>query len=133
MILMVMMLLILLIGTVCANTFNMIDVYNGAMPGISIISFIIIIIASFIFLSFIGVLLSAIFLGILFISAAFKSSGFLSKILMVLGIISIFKGFFFLKAKFAERIITWIAGQPPVFFRFAASVYILIGLIILLG
>ena len=58
-------LLIFLIGTVCANTFNMIDVYNGAMPGIGIISFIIILGASFLFLSFSGVLLSAIFLGIL--------------------------------------------------------------------
>ncbi|MHA1382601.1 MAG: hypothetical protein ACTSR3_02465 [Candidatus Helarchaeota archaeon] len=57
--------LIFLICTVCANTFNMIDVYNGAMPGVSIIAFITILGASFIFLSFSGVLLSMIFLGIL--------------------------------------------------------------------
>ncbi|MFX1449343.1 MAG: hypothetical protein ACFFCM_00790 [Promethearchaeota archaeon] len=58
-------LLIFLICTVCANTFNMIDVYNGAMPGIGIIAFIFILVVSIIFLSFSGVLLSAIFLGIL--------------------------------------------------------------------
>ncbi|MFX0133375.1 MAG: hypothetical protein ACFFDN_07015 [Candidatus Hodarchaeota archaeon] len=58
-------LLIFLICTVCANTYNMIDVYNGAMPGIGIISFIIIMGASFLFSSFSGILLSAIFLGIL--------------------------------------------------------------------
>ncbi|MHA1379872.1 MAG: hypothetical protein ACTSRG_16000 [Candidatus Helarchaeota archaeon] len=57
--------LIFLICTVCANTFNMIDVYNGAMPGISIIAFIVIIGASFLFFSFTGILLSSIFLGIL--------------------------------------------------------------------
>jgi uncharacterized protein YjeT (DUF2065 family) len=71
------------------------------------------------------------FLSILFITAALRTSGILSKILLVLGIVGIFKGFFFLKAKIAGRIIEWYGKQSLAFFRFFASLYILSGLIIL--
>ncbi|MFH1622637.1 MAG: hypothetical protein ABIA97_05925 [Candidatus Omnitrophota bacterium] len=75
----------------------------------------------------------AIFLGILLISAGFKTEGFLSKFLMLLGIIGIIKAVFFIKAKSAEKILNWFLKQPIPFFRFCASVQIAIGVVILLS
>lgn len=67
----------------------------------------------------------------LLIGVAWNSKGPLSKIVMVLGIIGVFKGFFLLKAKAADKIIEWFTNQPLIFFRLGASLYILIGIMIL--
>ena len=75
--------------------------------------------------------LITITLSICLIAAAWKTEGLLSKIIMVLGIIGIFKAFFLLKAKAAEKILQWFVKQPVVFFRFAACLQIIIGIIIL--
>jgi hypothetical protein len=75
--------------------------------------------------------LIVITLSIFLISAAWRSEGLLSKVVMVLGIIGIFKGFFLLKAKAAEKILGWFIKQPSIFFRFGASLQIIIGIIIL--
>ena len=77
--------------------------------------------------------LLAIFLGILFISAAWKSQGCLAKLLLVLGIIAIFKGLFFMKAKASEKVMEWFAARGLTLFRLMASVNIVIGIIILLS
>lgn len=73
----------------------------------------------------------AVFLGILFISAGLKSEGMLSKLLMVIGIISIFKGLLFLKTKAADKITEWVSNQPVLFFRIAALFNIILGIIII--
>ena len=75
--------------------------------------------------------LIVITLSLFLIGAAWKSEGLLSKIVMVLGIIGILKGFFLLKAKAAEKILEWFIKQPLTFFRFGASLQIIIGIIIL--
>lgn len=72
-----------------------------------------------------------IFLSMLLISAAWKTHGIFSKIVMIMGIIGIFKGFFLLKAKAADKILNWYVKQPLKFFRFGACLQILIGMIIL--
>ncbi|MBU0549507.1 MAG: hypothetical protein KKH80_02220 [Candidatus Omnitrophica bacterium] len=74
----------------------------------------------------------AIFLGSVFITAASKSQGAASGLLMILGIVAVFKGFFFLKSKGAQKITEYFAGRPIIFFRLAAAVYLALGLIILL-
>ena len=74
----------------------------------------------------------ALFLGFILIVAAWKQPGILSKVLMILGIISIAKGFFLLKAKVADKILEWFAKQSLVFYRLCACCHILIGATILL-
>lgn len=74
----------------------------------------------------------AVLLGALLISVGWKLQGFLAKMIIVLGIISIFKGVFLLKAKVADKMIEWFAAKPLIFFRTGACFYILIGVIILL-
>lgn len=77
--------------------------------------------------------LIAMFLGFLFINAAWKSEGLPARLFMVLGVIAIFKGFFFLKAKAAQKLMEWFCRQPPIFFRWAAACHIAIGISIILG
>lgn len=72
-----------------------------------------------------------IFLSMMLISAAWKAHGILSKIVMIIGIIGIFKGFFLLKAKAADKILEWYVKQPVNFFRFGACLQILVGVLIL--
>ncbi len=71
-------------------------------------------------------------LGGLFIGVAWGIPGIFGKILMVLGIIGILKGFFILKAKAAEKTIEWLRAQPLILFRIGACFYITLGIIILL-
>lgn len=71
-------------------------------------------------------------LGGLFIGVAWGIPGIFGKILMVLGITGILKGFFILKAKAAEKIIEWLSAQPLIFFRISACFHIVIGIRILL-
>lgn len=73
----------------------------------------------------------AIILGLFLIGVGLKHQGILSKIIMVLGIIGVLKGFFFIKSKAAEKIVGWVIKQPLSFFRIAASCYILLGILIL--
>lgn len=73
----------------------------------------------------------ALLFGGLILATAFRTHGFLSKFLMVLGILSVFKAFFLLKSKIAEKIIEWLANQPITLFRIGASIHILIAVIIL--
>lgn len=72
-----------------------------------------------------------LFLGGLFLTAAFKSTGILSKLLIILGIIALIKGLFFLSAKASEKIIGWFSTQPLIIFRFLAITYIILGIIML--
>ena len=75
----------------------------------------------------------AVVLGFLLITLAWKSEGLLSKIVLILGILSIIKGFLFLNSKAADKMIAWSAKQPLLYFRLAACIHITIGLMILLG
>jgi hypothetical protein len=74
-----------------------------------------------------------IFLGLWLISAGFNIQGFLSKFLMILGIIVLVKALLFLKLKTADRIIEWFSRKPLSFYRLAACIYMLIGIIIILN
>ena len=65
------------------------------------------------------------------ILASFKVAGLLPKIIMLIGIVGIFKAFFFLKSKSADKIIEWTAKQPLNFFRAGGAIYVIIGVIIL--
>ena len=75
--------------------------------------------------------LITLFLAVSLILASFKAAGILPKIITLVGIIGIFKAFFFLKSKAAESLIAWISRQPLKIFRFGAVGYIIMGLIIL--
>lgn len=67
----------------------------------------------------------------LLIAAAWKAEGLLAKVVMVFGIMGIFKAFFFLKAKGAEKLVEWFADKPPILFRLGATFHIALGIIIL--
>jgi len=69
---------------------------------------------------------SAMLLGV-----AWKSEGILAKVLFVIGIIGVFKAFFFLKAKASEKLIDWISKQPAEIFRVWAAGQIGIGVVML--
>ena len=75
----------------------------------------------------------AIFFGILFLTAGFKAEGFLSKLLVIFGIIAFIKTVFFIKGKAADKMIAWLSSQPLKFFRIYAVIYIILGLVFLLG
>ena len=79
-----------------------------------------------------GVLFGFImFVSILFIKGAWGVPGLLAKIVIVFGVIGVFKAFFMLKSKAAEILINWFVRQPVGFFRFAAAAQIVIGIILI--
>lgn len=73
----------------------------------------------------------SVFLGILMIGAAWRYEGILPKIIMVVGIIAILKGFLLLKSKLADKMVEWLAKQPLIIFRIGASMHIAIGIVLL--
>ncbi|MFC1780762.1 hypothetical protein ACFLZ8_00675 [Planctomycetota bacterium] len=75
----------------------------------------------------------AITLGILLISTGCKYEGLLPKILVLVGIIAIFKGVFFLKSRAADKVTEWILRQPLVVFKIFAVCQIILGLLIIYG
>ena len=75
----------------------------------------------------------AITLGILLISTGWKYEGLFPKILVLLGIIAIFKGMFFFKSRSADKVTEWILRQPIVLFKIFAACQIILGLVIILG
>lgn len=73
------------------------------------------------------------FLSFLLISAGLKMQGVPAKIVIVLGVIGIFKAFFIFKAKAAEKIVGWFLGLPQAYFRAFALFQVLLGVGILLS
>ncbi len=79
-----------------------------------------------------GILFGVImFVSALFIKGAWGVPGVLAKIVVVFGVIGVFKAFFVLKAKAAEMVIQWFVRQPVWVFRAAAIVQLLVGIILL--
>ena len=72
-------------------------------------------------------------LGILLISTGWKYEGLFPKILVLIGIIAIFKGVFFIKSKSADKVTEWILKQPVIFFKIFAACQIILGLLIIFG
>ncbi len=66
------------------------------------------------------------------ITLAFKTQGALSKILGILGIIGIVKGFLLIKGKLADKLLDLYIKQPVGVFRIWAVIQIAIGASILL-
>ena len=74
----------------------------------------------------------AITLGILLVSTGWKYEGFLPKILVLIGIVAILKGVFFLKSSAADKVTEWILRQPVIFFKVFAACQIAFGVLIVL-
>lgn len=74
--------------------------------------------------------LLTLFLSITLIVASFKASG-LSKILLVLGIVGIFKAFIFLKSKASDKLIAFSANLSLSVYRAGGAFYIILGLSII--
>ena len=75
----------------------------------------------------------ALVAGVLLISAAWGFKGFLPKLLVILGIISIIRGVFFIKAKSTEKLSDWFSLQPLLTFQSIAAVQVVIGLLLVFG
>ncbi len=75
----------------------------------------------------------AFILGAYLISISWKIPGLLSKIVMLIGIVIVFKGLFLLKAKTTEKIVDWLSRQPLTYFRVGGLLYLIFGIIILLA
>ncbi|MFH1359946.1 MAG: hypothetical protein ABIJ41_02795 [Candidatus Omnitrophota bacterium] len=73
----------------------------------------------------------ALAVGVLLMNAAGNLHGVLAKFIFILGLIAVFKGFFFLKAKAAVHIYDWFLKQPMKFFRLWAGIEIVIGALFL--
>ncbi len=71
--------------------------------------------------------LLTLFLSITLIIASFKAEGLLPKVLLVLGIIGIFKAFIFLKSKASDKLIAFSSNLSLTVYRLAGAVYIAIG------
>jgi hypothetical protein len=72
----------------------------------------------------------ALGLGISLIVAAWSLPGWLAKIVIVVGLFGIAKGYFFLKCESSEWLIERLADLPEEAFRWYAMAYILIGLLL---
>lgn len=77
-------------------------------------------------------IMAAILLGAMLISLGRRFHGPLAGVVVILGIISVVKGFFFVKAKSADKIVGWFAERPLVYFRIGGCFYILTGIAVLL-
>jgi len=75
--------------------------------------------------------LLTLFLSITLIMASFKASGLLPKILLVLGIMGIFKAFIFLKSKASDKLIAFASSLSLTVYRVGGALYIAIGLSIM--
>jgi len=73
----------------------------------------------------------ALCVSVLLIKEVWGEPGILSKVIMIFGIIGIFKAFFFLKAKAADKLLEWFANSPLKVFRLFAALQITVGWIIL--
>lgn len=73
-----------------------------------------------------------IFLSVTLISFGLKQPGVLSKIILIFGIVGIFKSLFILKAKASEKIINWSLKLPPYIFRLGGVLYIIIGFVLII-
>ncbi len=76
-------------------------------------------------------ILLALILGAFLISMGFKFQGIPAKIVMILGILAIFKGFLLLNSKTSDALMDWVAKLPLIYFRIGACAHIAIGIIIL--
>ena len=70
-------------------------------------------------------------IGVLLISTGWQYEGLLPKILVIVGIVAILKGLFFLKSKAADKAAEWILKQPVLFFKIFAFCQVLLGLVII--
>lgn len=75
----------------------------------------------------------SLFLLILFFSftliiAALKADGILFKVLIVLGLLGLFKAFIFLKSKVSDKLIELSSKLSLAIYRAAGAIYIVIGL-----
>jgi uncharacterized protein YjeT (DUF2065 family) len=75
----------------------------------------------------------AFILGGYLILLSWRMPGLLSKIVMLIGIIIVFKGMFLLRAKTAEKIVDWFSNQPLTYFRLGGLLYVIFGIVILLA
>ena len=72
--------------------------------------------------------LLTLFLSITLIIASLKASGLLPKVLLVLGIIGIFKAFIFLKSKASDKLIAFSANLSLTVYRVGGVLYVILGL-----
>ncbi|NQT28238.1 MAG: hypothetical protein HQ570_01415 [Candidatus Omnitrophica bacterium] len=72
--------------------------------------------------------LLTLFLSITLIIASFKADGLLPKILLVLGIIGIFKAFIFLKSKASDKLIAFSSNLSLSVYRVGGVFYVILGL-----
>jgi len=77
--------------------------------------------------------LISLIVGILLISSAWEYHGLIAIIISILGVISIFKAFLFLKSNITEKVVTVIEKQGALFFRIYALIMIALGVLIIFG
>ncbi len=75
--------------------------------------------------------LLTLFLSITLIIASSKADGLLVKILLVFGIMGIFKAFVFLKSKASDKLIAFSANLSLNVYRAGGAFYIVLGLIMM--
>ena len=73
----------------------------------------------------------AITMGILLISTGWKYEGIFPKILVLVGVIAIIKGVFFLKSRAADKVTEWILKQPVILFKIFAVCQMIFGFLII--
>jgi len=70
-------------------------------------------------------------LGAMIIKISWGIKGAGPKVLLIIGVVSIIKGFFFLKSKGKLKTVEWLSTKPIKFFRLISLLYIGLGLFIL--
>jgi len=75
--------------------------------------------------------LLTLFLSLTLIIAALKADGILVKVLLVFGVLGIFKAFIFLKSKASDKLIAFSANLSLSVYRVGGAFYIILGLIMM--
>ena len=75
----------------------------------------------------------AITMGILLISTGWKYEGIFPKILVLVGVIAIIKGVFFLKSRAADKVTEWILKQPVFVLKMFTMLQIGFSLMMMIG
>jgi hypothetical protein len=69
-----------------------------------------------------------LFSGALLISVTSKMSGILALIILIAGIVFLFKGFFYFQKTAADKLNEWIAKIPPKYLKIFAAIQLITGI-----
>jgi hypothetical protein len=69
-----------------------------------------------------------LFIGALLVSFTSKMNGILALIILIAGIVFLFKGFFYFQKTVADKLNDWMAKIPPKYLKIFAAIQVITGI-----